>query len=51
MFIAATTCAAMKSMGFRGDGQYIIDPDEVNNGAPPFPVECDFEDGENAWGS
>ncbi|XP_051872191.1 deleted in malignant brain tumors 1 protein-like [Pristis pectinata] len=36
------SCAALKSAGVRESGIFTIDPDGVDGGVDPFPVECDM---------
>ncbi|XP_067866198.1 uncharacterized protein [Heterodontus francisci] len=36
------SCAALKSAGILESGIFTIDPDGVDNGVDPFPVECDM---------
>ncbi|XP_072365099.1 uncharacterized protein [Scyliorhinus torazame] len=36
------SCAALKSAGFLESGVFTIDPDGLERGVDPFPVECDM---------
>ncbi|XP_069075234.1 uncharacterized protein [Pleurodeles waltl] len=37
------SCAALKSAGVLESGVYTIDPDGLDHGEEPFPVECDMQ--------